>query len=266
MFGASFFIGHVIGTCFLARYGDILGRTTMLRIALPLTSLIFGLIVFMKPDIYRMYGLIFALGIMSNLRVNISFIYGQEIVKEDLMKYVGTAFNFVDSFTMVVAAIYFKWISKDWIPFMETCFATTVVAAVAVFILPESPKYLLHQGQYKKAKNAFNFIAWMNMNPGIDRHESVREAHPNTSNSYSEHHIDVSLIDMEDKGYRFRDLLRVRVFFVNLLVMNLAWSASSFNYYMIGYYFKYIPGDIYLNVMYAGIAESIVTLFTCLAA
>jgi hypothetical protein len=46
---------------------------------------------------------------------------------------------------------------------------------------------------------------------------------------------------------------------INLIVMNLTWSAASFTYYMVGFYIKYIPGDIYINVILSGIAEAIMT-------
>ncbi len=37
--------------------------------------------------------------------------------------------------------------------------------------------------------------------------------------------------------------------------MNVAWSSVSFGYYLISYYLKYIPGDLYTNVILSSIAE-----------
>lgn len=45
-----------------------------------------------------------------------------------------------------------------------------------------------------------------------------------------------------------------------MIVMNIVWSAASFTYYMVGFYIKYIPGDIYTNVIVAGIAEATITM------
>lgn len=39
------------------------------------------------------------------------------------------------------------------------------------------------------------------------------------------------------------------------MIMNLAWASASFSYFLVGYYMKYIPGDIYTNIIYGGIAE-----------
>ena len=42
--------------------------------------------------------------------------------------------------------------------------------------------------------------------------------------------------------------------------MNIAWSAASFCYYMIGFYLKYIPGDVFTNIMVASLSE----FFSCI--
>lgn len=45
------------------------------------------------------------------------------------------------------------------------------------------------------------------------------------------------------------------VYRVNLIVMNITWAACAFSYYMVGFYVKYIPGDIYTNVIIAQISD-----------
>ena len=50
MFGAIFFIGHVIGTSLLAKYGDIKGRIYTLKYSLIFSSIIFGLLVFVSRE------------------------------------------------------------------------------------------------------------------------------------------------------------------------------------------------------------------------
>ena len=50
---------------------------------------------------------------------------------------------------------------------------------------------------------------------------------------------------MEDSIYR-----------LNLIVMVLSWIASSFCFFIIGFYIKYIPGDIYSNMIAMNIADA----------
>ena len=41
----------------------------------------------------------------------------------------------------------------------------------------------------------------------------------------------------------------------NLMLMTVFWTASSFCYYLMSFYLKYIPGNIYLNVCLACMAS-----------
>jgi len=43
----------------------------------------------------------------------------------------------------------------------------------------------------------------------------------------------------------------------NLILMTIFWTSSSFNYYIITFYLKYIPGNIYVNTSLACVSEVI---------
>lgn len=46
----------------------------------------------------------------------------------------------------------------------------------------------------------------------------------------------------------------------NLMLMTVFWTVSSFNYYIMTFYLKYIPGSVYLNTSLSCIAEIIAYL------
>ena len=52
-------------------------------------------------------------------------------------------------------------------------------------------------------------------------------------------------------------VLKQRKYTINYFTLLLAWAASSYAYYMIGFYLKYIPGDIYANFIVSSITEAI---------
>lgn len=54
--------------------------------------------------------------------------------------------------------------------------------------------------------------------------------------------------------------LRQRVIQVNLIVMAYMWAACSFGYYMIIFYLKYLPGNIYNNSLSNGGSDLIAVL------
>ena len=51
---------------------------------------------------------------------------------------------------------------------------------------------------------------------------------------------------------------------VNLIVFALIWAVSIFNYYLIHYHMKYIPGNIFVNNAVASIAEIVSDMFPAL--
>ena len=79
MFASSYFIGHVFGNL-IVRFGDTIGRIKVISVTQNISIIIFALIVFVSRNIWLTYGLLFLLGFFSNVRSNLAFIYGQEIV------------------------------------------------------------------------------------------------------------------------------------------------------------------------------------------
>jgi hypothetical protein len=55
--------------------------------------------------------------------------------------------------------------------------------------------------------------------------------------------------------FTMRDLMEDPIYRMNLIVMVLSWIASSFCFFIIGFYIKYIPGDIYSNMIAMNIAD-----------
>jgi len=46
--------------------------------------------------------------------------------------------------------------------------------------------------------------------------------------------------------------------------MTAVWVAASFNYYLISFYMKYVPGDIFVNNSVSCVAEIAADLLSCL--
>lgn len=44
---------------------------------------------------------------------------------------------------------------------------------------------------------------------------------------------------------------------VNLAIFVYMFSATSFNYYLINFYLKYIPGNIFINTIVAAVADCV---------
>ena len=64
------------------------------------------------------------------------------------------------------------------------------------------------------------------------------------------------------KEYDIKEILTSKTQITNLFILNLAWASTSFGYTLIGCYIKYIPGDIYYNVLLSSISETIACFST----
>lgn len=60
-----------------------------------------------------------------------------------------------------------------------------------------------------------------------------------------------------DNRYSIFELIKDRTYLVNLFIMVLAWSASSFCFYILGFYIKYIPGDVFFNIIVTCVADAV---------
>ena len=61
---------------------------------------------------------------------------------------------------------------------------------------------------------------------------------------------------MTENNFTLIDLWKDSIYRANLIIMILSWSASSFCFYIIGFYIKYIPGDIFVNMITTCIADA----------
>ena len=52
----------------------------------------------------------------------------------------------------------------------------------------------------------------------------------------------------------FRDLFKKRSYFINMMMMTAVWTITCFDYYTIGFFMKYVKGDIYTNSLVSGLS------------
>ena len=67
-----------------------------------------------------------------------------------------------ESFVYISICGYFAFISSNWIPIEYLNIALSAFAIIAVYFMPESPRFLIAQGRHQKARSVLDYIAKFN--------------------------------------------------------------------------------------------------------
>ena len=63
--------------------------------------------------------------------------------------------------------------------------------------------------------------------------------------------------DRKEDEYSVMNALRDRIVFTNLVVAMIWFASASFNYHLMGFYLKYMGGDIYINTLVSTLSDTI---------
>ena len=141
----------------------------------------------------------------------------------------------MEAVVSLLICIYFDFISKYWIPLQYPNLALTFIGFVYVWYMPETPRFLVSVKKFDQARLVFARMAKIN---GF----SV-----NTNTFIFENEIQDEVIE-EGKQPTWRDIWNESP----TLRRNLIWSIilymeATFNYYLLTFYLKYFPGNIFEN-------------------
>ena len=161
LFGSIFFAGVVIGSLILPRLSDIVGRKK-LAILGNLVHLAAVFITLISHSLSLSLMMIFLMGIAMGGRVFVGYIFMSEnMMTKDISK--ATSFMFgLDSLVICFAALYFRFISKDWRTLFIFPIILQGIATLTMMRQHESPKYYYAIGEYEKAREVLTSIGMTN--------------------------------------------------------------------------------------------------------
>lgn len=123
---------------------------------------------------------------------------------------------------------------------------TVFFCIILFFTFPESPKFLYSKGRYEELKHSFESIKKWNKPEDVNVDEIIEDlkyTKNNGTNYNSAFFKDLKVLYNSTQHRR------------SLIAVGGLWIYAAFNYYLIGYYVKYFPGDVYVNFMTMGVAE-----------
>ena len=170
-----------------------------------------------------------------------------------------------ESIVYLLDIAYFRYISNDWIWLQMPNIFLSLVAIIWILSLPETPRYLVAKKRYDKARESFKMIAkWNGINPAqIDNWVFEQEAED--LRLASERPIGVETDETENKNepdITIKDVWSVPVLRTNLWAAVMLYCEGTFNFYLLTFYMKYFPGNLFVNSVYFACSD---LLAFCLA-
>ncbi len=161
LLGSIYFVGWLTAAFVVPRLGDILGRKKPFIYSLAFSiPLYLGLI--LSRNIYVNITLFLFLGMCQEGKLSVCFVYLLEFMPIKYYNIIGTLFAIWEGLTLTCLAIYFRYISKEWIYYQIFGLSLNVLCFITLVFVPESPKFLYSAKRYQEAKQSLAFVAKFN--------------------------------------------------------------------------------------------------------
>ena len=234
-----YFVGVVVGSFTLPRLGDLYGRKRMAVIGNSV-HVIAGTIVLISKSYTLTVAMYFWLGYALAGKSFVGFAYLSETVRAEDLPWLTSVIFMAESLTLLSTAFWFKFISKHWQFIYGFPLAIHAIMTFWMAFQFDGPKYDFGKGNYALARSKLTKIGKKNgiLGPNDEYTKTFLKEHEEYSSSIAG---------------EVKDKVSAKAFFknklnrCNLLIYMLIAVGTSFTFYMINFYVKYLPGDIYIN-------------------
>ena len=241
----------VLSSFIFPRLSDTLGRKKITLFGV-LTHLVAGFLIILSGGFTFSLAMSFMMGFAVGARVFVGYVWLVEHMRTSDAGRATCALFFFDSSCIFWASLYFKYISKDWrFMFGLPCIALCVSACTFIF-MSETAKFYYGIGQYDKAREVLTEIGRTNGILGPD--QAYKKTFLKELESFNTENLNRSESAESTPG--IRTFLKDDTNRMNTLIFASMAVSCSFVYYLINFYVKYLPGDIYTNQMVNSVAES----------
>lgn len=257
LIGSMYFFGLAGSAIVLPRLSDLFGRKRIYFISMAAHLAVY-LVFLLSTSLTLNIVMMFFFGSLSVVRASIGYIYMQEFTPVAQQSIVGTLVQVITGTISILACIYFYFISPWWRPFQIFAWALNLVIVGCVFLVPESPKYLLSKKRFAEARVSLRYIAKVNKRDPAVVERMVFEGE--TASAVSAENEEASKLTGG-----LSDLIKIKRHLINLVIMAVVWIASAFNYFLINFKMKSFPGNIYVNTSIASGSEIVAYILAGIA-
>ena len=141
----SFLTGMVIGSLFLPRLTDLRGRKTVYAYAVIVQTVMLYTFCFLRQKLAAVL-LVFVWGIATTGRVTGGFFLLIEHQPKRLQPIFGGAVMVLEGVSIIIWDLYLQFVSPAIFWFLIGCSTMSLISAVLIWLVPESPLYLYGTG------------------------------------------------------------------------------------------------------------------------
>lgn len=161
-----------------------------------------------------------------------------------------------ESVVYLLDIMYFLYISKEWVWLQIPNVILCILGIIWIYSNPETPRYLLAVQRWDDARACFKHIAKWNGTDSAIWDEVIFEKEAAILD-------DPELVQREqdEKAAQpvltWRDIWAIPVLKTNLWSAALLYMEATFNFYLLTFYLKYFPGNVFENSVYFACSDLI---------
>eukprot|EP00347_Sterkiella_histriomuscorum_P013032 403366275 len=254
LFGSLYFAGFLISCLIFPPLSDKYGRRNLFMLGGLFQLIIIATMLNCKSQ-QTQYYMIFALGFAQPIKSMIAYTHLMEFVPGLECKISGI-FMFLDGLVIVITPFLIHLISQD-LNFLFIAALSLNSLSIFLFIItriPESTKFLLLVQNYKGFDHAIRRIQVLGGISESKIYETLALAKVYEIQQRSKQVMNEQLAETKWDRNTIERIRGSKSITINLILMTFSWCCVSFSYFMISFYIKYLPGDIYQNQSVSGLS------------
>lgn len=155
-------VGMFIGFFIWPPYSDTYGRRNIFIFTMILSTIAQGVIL-LTSEIHKLFLFMIILGVTFSGKNIVALNFAVEAVPEIHKQLVVSIYWSIELMSIILWSFYYQRLDKNWFPLQAIYFfAGILVVFLAIFMLPESPKFLYSKQRYAEARESLSYMAKMN--------------------------------------------------------------------------------------------------------
>ena len=162
-FGSCYFLGFMLTAPLWLRMGDVWGRRLLVHISIVPHILLTASFFFLNKD-NASYGIILIntfIGLKEAMTSILAYVLLSEMVSARSRAYYSAANNIYDGLWNITVSLLF-YFGRDWHYVSYFYLSILTVVVLGLFLVPESPRFLLGRRKFAKARAVYARIAKVN--------------------------------------------------------------------------------------------------------